>query len=409
MVTESVADETQGEARAKRGFAALWGSAVVSSVGDGAYVVAAPLLAAFLTRDPLGVAVVSAAAAAPWFLVGFWAGVIVDRFPRRTVLAISELVRAIGLALLGVLVVIDHATIPLLAATSFLVVTGQCFSDPAAQALVPHVVGRSEALLTKANGRLYSGETVGRTLVGPPVGGLTYSVAPWAPFALDAASFAISAALVARIAPTPSPEAARERGIAGAVREGFVYLLRDRGLVLLAFTSAAYNVTHNMAAATLVLFVTTDLGLTDFGFGLLIAAGAVGAIVAGWISSSFLRVLTLKGAVIVSCLAQGAAWLLAGSTSSPLIAGAAFVVLGATSTLVTVAVVSARQQLVPDHLLGRVVSAFRLIGNGAAPLGSLLGGVIAAAVGLRAPMLVAAAFAAFTTAVLGPLLFRRSR
>jgi hypothetical protein len=71
--------------------------------------------------------------------------------------------------------------------------------------------------------------------------------------------------------------------------------------------------------------------------------------------------------------------------TSPWLAVPLFVVLGGATTLVTVAVVSERQAVVPDQLLGRVVSAFRLVGNGVAPLGSIVGGVIAASAGLRAP------------------------
>jgi len=404
IATESTADPSE----TRRGFGALWGSAVTSSVGDGAYVVAAPLLAAFLTRDPLGVAAVGAAASAPWFLVGFWSGAIVDRFSRRSVLVVSEVVRAIGLVGLVVLVLMDLASIPVLAATSFLVVTGQCFSDAAAQAMLPQVVGRSQDSLTKANGRLFAGETVGKTLVGPPLGGLAFAAAPWAPFALDSASFFASAALVGRLPPLPPPDNAQAQSVMAAVKEGFAYLLRDRTLLLLSFCLAVYNLTYNLAAATLVLFATDILGVNDFGFGLLIATTAVGAVVAGWISTPLVRNLTVKGAVVISCLVQGVAWLGVAATSSPWIAAVAFLALGATSTLVTVAVVSARQQLVPDHLLGRVVSAFRLIGNGAAPIGSAIGGVVAASVGLRAPMVIAAAFAVGAIGFLATLLLRRS-
>ncbi|MFI6332220.1 MFS transporter [Micromonospora chersina] len=400
--------EVEGETSGvRRGFGALWSSAAVSSVGDGAYVAAAPLLAAFLTRDPIGVAIVSAAAAAPWFLVGFWSGAIVDRFHRRSVLVVSELVRGVALAALVGLILVDRASIPLLAATSFLVVTGQCFSDAAAQAMLPHVVGRSQDELAKANGRLFASETVGKSLVGPPLGGIVFSAAPWAPFALDSASFVASAALVAKVPSPPPLKSAQTQTLAAAVKEGFRYLLRDRALLLLAFCLMAYNLAYNLAAATLVLFATSILHVSDFGFGLLLASAAVGAAATGWISAPLVRLLTLKGAVVAACLIQGAAWLAIAATSSAWIAGGAFVLLGATSTLVTVAVVSARQQLVPDHLLGRVVSAFRLIGNGAAPIGSMLGGLVATSAGLRAPMVAAAAFTAAAVAVLAALLFGR--
>ncbi|MFY1675069.1 MFS transporter [Plantactinospora sp. WMMB334] len=406
-MTVSVAPASREKPRIRRGFAALWASTIVSSVGDGAYVVAAPLLAAFLTRDPIAVATVSAASAAPWFVVGIWSGAVVDRFPRRQVLVLSEVVRALGLAVLVALILLDIASIAALAATSFLVVTGQCFSDAAAQAMLPHVVGRSQDDLTKANGRIFAGETVGKTLAGPPLGGLTFSAAPWAPFALDSASFLASAGLVMRVPSSPPPDAS-EQSVAAAVKEGFSYLLRDRTLLLLAFCLTVYNLAYNLAAATLVLFATKSLGVTELGFGLLIAAAAVGAAVAGWVAAPLVRRVTLKGSVVAACLVQGVAWLGVAASSSPWVAGAAFVLLGATSTLVTVAVVTARQQLVPDHLLGRVVSAFRLVGNGAAPIGAMAGGLIAASAGLRAPMVAAAVFTAGAMAVLSPLLYRRA-
>ncbi|MEV7231980.1 MFS transporter [Polymorphospora sp. NPDC051019] len=406
-MTETMAEPKHDQPKPSRGFGALWGSAVVSSVGDGAYIAAAPLLAAFLTRDPLGVAAVSAAAAAPWFLVSFWSGAIVDRFSRRLVMVVSELVRALGLGLLVVLVLLDMATIPLLAITSFLVVTGQCFSDPAAQAMLPHVVGRDQDRLTRANGRIFAGETVGKSLVGPPIGGLTFSIAPWVPFALDSASFVASAALVAKVPPAPPPPRDTGQSITAAIREGFAYLLRDRLLLVLSLCLAVYNLTYNLAAATLVLFATDALGVTDLGFGLLLAVSAAGAVIAGWVSAPLVRVLTMRGAVVLACICQAAAWLGIAATSSPWFAALGFVALGATSTLVTVAVVSARQQLVPDHLLGRVVSAFRLIGNGIAPIGSLIGGLVAAGAGLRAPMVVAAAVTAGAIAALSVPLFRR--
>ena len=329
-----------------RFFATLWSSAVVSSVGDGAYVVAAPLLAAFITHDPLGVAVVSAASAAPWFLVSFWAGAVVDRFSRRVVFIVSELVRGLGLGSLVLLIVAHSATIPALAFVSFVVVTGQCFSDPAAQALVPQVVGRDEAVLTRANGQLYAGETVGKSLVGPPLGGLTFAAAPWVPFAVDAISFTASAALVWRIPKAAPSSSAQEQSLRSAVREGFSYLRRDRSLILLALALAVYNITYYLAAATMVLFAKSNLGLSDTEYGVLIAASAIGAIAAGWAARPLLRVLTVRGTVIAVCVGQGLAWLLAGLSSSVWLAGIAFVVLGATSTLVTVAVVSERQHVV---------------------------------------------------------------
>jgi MFS family permease len=404
-------ETTDAPARARlgRGFALLWASASVSSVGDGAFTVAVPLLAAFLTRDPLTVAAVSAASAAPWFLVSFWSGAIVDRLPRRLVMIVADVLRALSLAVLVVLVVL-HVAVPwVLALVAFLVISGKCFFDPAAQVVLPHVVGRNGETLTRANGRLFAGETIGQTLVGPPVGGSAFAVAPWLPFAIDAASFAASAGFVAGVRRDPAPEVPQQQSIRSAIREGFAYLFSNRELVLLSLCLTVFNVGYNLAYATLVLYAKGRLHVNDFGFGLLIAASAIGAAVAGWFAAPLVRRLGTARSVVGAVLAQAAGWVVIAAVPSAWVAWIGFVLLGSASTLVTVAVVSARQQIVPDNLLGRVVSAFRLIGNGVAPLGSVVGGLVAADAGLHAPIVVAPVFLVLALAALSVPLARAAR
>ena len=143
-----------------------------------------------------------------------------------------------------------------------------------------------------------------------------------------------------------------------------------------------------------------------FGVGALVS---VGAVIAGWVATPLVRRVGTRGAVIGAGVVQAAAWVVIALTGTPWIASAGFVLLGAASTLVTVAVVSARQQAVPNHLLGRVVSAFRLIGNGVAPLGSVAGGLIASAAGFQAPLLAAPVLLVAAMTVLGILLARAPR
>jgi MFS family permease len=320
---------------------------------------------------------------------------------------ISDIVRAAALTVLAAAVITDTASIALLAATSFAITAGKCFADPASQAMLPAVVGRDSHALSAANGRLYATDTVGRSLLGPPIGGFTFSLAPWAPFVVDAASFAGSAALLAALPPAPAPKRDGQR-IWPAVREGFAYLFRDRGLLGLAATMTVFNVAYNMAAATLVLFAKLELELSDVGFGLLLAAGAAGAVLAGWTSAPITRRFSVNAVLAIGVLAQAVAWPAFLIVDDPLVAGLVFAILGAASTYVTTAVVSARQMRVPDRLLGRVVSAFRLFGNGASPIGAMLGGIIASAYGLRAPFAAASILLlAFVAIAALALVFRR--
>lgn len=400
-------DEQAATDPVRRGFPLLWSSSAVSAIGDGTYKVAAPLLAAYLTRDPVAVSLVSAAAALPWFLVGFWSGAVVDRLPRRAVMLCADLVRAAGLALLVVLLVADMGSIPLLAATSFLMVSGQTFFDAASQALVPHLVGRDDTALARANGRLFSADTAGQALIGPPLGGTLFVVAPWVPFVLTAATFTSSAAFLAGLPKVPKPEHHQEQSLFAAAREGFAYLFKSRILVVLALGLTAYNVAYNVGAATLVLYVQDELHISEVVFGLLMTASAVGGVATGWGSARIVKAIGTSGAVVCGIALQAVGWLALLFAPWTWFTAVAFVLLGAASTVVTVGAVTARQREVPDRLLGRVVSAFRLIGNGAAPIGSAVGGFVAASSNLSAPMFVSVALLVIAGVVL-PIALRRA-
>jgi predicted MFS family arabinose efflux permease len=159
---------------------------------------------------------------------------------------------------------------------------------------------------------------------------------------------------------------------------------------VLALSLGAYNFGYNLAIATFVLYAKEVLGVADAGYGVLLAAMAIGGVLAGWRAVPITRRLSYRQVQAIAHLIQGLAWVGVALTTNAVVVGILFVFLGAGSSLVSVAVGSARQALTPDELLGRVVSAFRLLGLGAAGLGALVGGVVADWQGLRAPMAVAA-------------------
>jgi MFS family permease len=99
----------------------------VSSLGDGMWIAAVPLAAAASDRSAAAVAAVSSVALLPWLIVAPIAGALVDRWPTRRVVILSDLLRAIVIALLVVTFVADSISVPLLAVAAFLVVSGSIF------------------------------------------------------------------------------------------------------------------------------------------------------------------------------------------------------------------------------------------------------------------------------------------
>lgn len=380
-------NSTPEPAKLPRGLRPLWAATAVSSLGDGVYLAAAPLLAATITRNPLAVSLVSASTLAPWFIVGPFAGALVDRWPRRTVLILADVVRAISLATLVVLVLTGVNSIAALAAIGFVLTSGQSFHNAAGQALIPQLAGRDRANLASANSRIATTEGVAGGFVGPPLGSALFAVGPSVPIAFDAASFAASAVLLRAVPKSPRPDHNGE-SVFSALRQAVVWMIRQRQLLELALLIAGGNLATNAALATFVLFAHDRLGVTAIGFGLLLAAQAVGATGGGWVATRLSRRLTFRAMLITAQVARATAFLILALVDFQWVAGICMAVIGATFTVGTVAVVSARQQLVPDRMLGRVVNVFRLIGNGSAPVGAVLGGILASRFHLVTPVVV---------------------
>jgi MFS family permease len=379
----------------RSGFERLWAAQGVSNLGDGVYGTALPLLAATLTRDPLGVSVVSFAEWLPWLLFGLLSGALLDRWDRRRVMWTVDAGRFAVVGGLAVAVLGGQASIALLAAVGFLLGTGQTLVDTGAHSILPTLVSRDPRRLERANGRLVGTQVVTQELAGPPAGGFLFSLAGWIPFAVDAVSFAAASALVASIrghfgpAATDLGEGGRRTTLRAEIGEGLRWLAGHRVLRATAAMVAVVNLLASGGGAVMVLFAQERLGLDAVGFGLLLSGSAVGGVLASLVAARVVRLVGTARIAIGTMVGSALCFLVFGVSSTPWLAGAMFALVGFQTVTFNVALVSLRQALTPDHLLGRVISAFRLFGYGAVPLGSLLGGVLARTFGLGAPFVVA--------------------
>ena len=381
--------------RLGRSFAKLWLAQGVSNLGDGVYLTALPLLAATLTRDPFAVSAVMFAEWLPWLLFGLVAGALLDRWDRRRVMWTVDAARLVVVGGLAVTVLVGWASIPLLMLTGFLLGTGQTLVDTGSQALIPALVSRDPGRLERANGRLLGTQVVTQQLAGPPASGFLFSVATWIPFAVDAVSFGASSALVAAI---PGRRAAHSTGEASAtgrrtslwteIAEGLRWLFAHRVLRAVAVLVAGVNIALTGSDAIMVLFAQERLGLDSIGFGLLLTGsavgGAAGSVVAPRLSRRLGPVPVMMGGFIIA----GVAAVGIGLTRNPWVAGGLLTLSGLVVVTFNVIMGSLRQQLIPDRLLGRVISAFRLFSYGSVPLGALFGGAVASRFGLPAPFFV---------------------
>jgi predicted MFS family arabinose efflux permease len=334
---------------------------------------------------------VSMACYLPWLLFGLLGGAVVDRTDRRDLMWRTDVLRAVLVGGFAALVAGGSATIAALAAVSFLLGIAETFFDNAASAIVPMLVDDSG--IERANSWIFSTQTVMSTLLGAPIGGALYVLGRAVPLVTDAASFALSAVLVAMVSGSFRARSAQDEPttIRRDISDGLRWLFGHRLLRVLAMLLAVLNGSFAAAEAVLVLYALDVLHLSTVGYGLLLTLVAIGGLVGTVLAPALLRWLGLRSMLAGVGLLQGVMLLGVGLTSSRVMAVAAMLLVGASSMAWNVVTVSLRQRIVPARLLGRVTSSYRVIGLGSMPVGALLAGVLARTYGLHAPYLIGGA------------------
>ena len=340
----------------------------MSNLGDGVTLVAGPLLAASLTRDPRLVAGLAVAQRLPWLLFSLLSGALVDRLDRRLLMVRVDAARCVVVGLLGVAVLADVATLPLLYVVFFALGTAETLFDNAAVSILPAVVPREQ--LARANGRLLGVQMVANELVAPPLGGLLFATAAAVPFLLDAGSFAAAAALVAAMAGrfrVERPEGGAATTLRGEIAEGVRWLARNRLLRILAVAIALMNLTLSATLSISVLYAQERLGLGSVGYGLLLSSMAVGGISASLVAERVIGWLGPATTMRLGLVIESSTHLVLALTRSPVLVGAIFALFGFHAMTWSVISVSLRQELIPARLIGRVNSAYACSASGRCP------------------------------------------
>ena len=364
----------------------VWSANTIMSVGDGMFVTAMPLLAYTLTRDPRLISLVAAAEFLPWLLLSLHAGVLADRCDRGMLMWRAQAGQAVIVALITALVLGHLVSVWALIAAMFAIGATQVVFSNAAQAVLPQLVAPQD--LPKANGQLQVSLTVGETFLGPPLGSALFGLLRFLPFGLGAAAFTASSALLSRLPkfpPAPASAAPGRPGMWADIGEGLRYLFRHRLLRTVAMLLATMNFCYQMGTATLVLLAVQTLHMGTRGYGVLWTASALGAIGGGLLNPAITRRLGMRWSLIIAMAAESVVALGVGLAPDEYAAVAVMGVSGFFVTMWNVVTVSLRQRIVPAELLGRVNSAYRMIGWGVIPLGALTGGFVAKEISFRAP------------------------
>ena len=374
-----------------RNFRLLWAATALSNLGDGLRLVAMPLLATSVTSDPRLIAGVVVAERLPWLFFILPGGAWADRFDRRLLRMRLDMARAAVMAVLVGAIAIDQISIAVIYVVTALLASAEAVVDSSSMAMVPATVDGPD--LERAIGRLGSTELAMNDLVGPPLGGLLFGLAIAVPFGIDAVTFALAALVMGfmsgsyRAAPAKPAIADVRPSMRASLAEGIRWLWNQRLLRTLAIISTALGTASFISNAVFVIFATDTLGLSDFGYGVLLVPGALGGIAGSLIAPRFRR-FPLRRTLPIAVIVSGAStWLMAVTTSSIVVGLLSAVSLG-TIMIWNVLTLALRQRLIPDEMLGRVGASYRFLVYVGMPFGALAGGLLANQFGVRSAIFV---------------------
>jgi len=364
-----------------REYRLLFSGQCVSNLGDWLDFIALAVLIAYVWEmGPSALAALSIAIAIPWVFMSPFAGVLVDRWPKKRVLIGSDLLRA---AIVACYIVAP--SLPVLLALVLLKTTVATFFGPAEQATIRRIVPEAQLHQANALSQLVQQST---KVIGPAIGGLLVAVAsPQVAFGVDAATFLISAAILTRMRPIDDPSAARdddeeESGYWAELREGLSYLVSRRALVLCIVGFGA-TIFLLFCFDTLSPLAFQQLGVSKALFGLAIAGigagGVIGTILVGRYGGERNPFTLLGGGTVVvgCCVALVGGALLAELDAPPWIWTPVLVVVGIASAGILVASPTIIQKETPPELMGRVSATASSIPTGLQMFAPIAGAALA--------------------------------
>lgn len=351
----------------------------ISVLGSAFTAFALPLLIYQRTGSPVNLALAFAAGRLPYLIFGLVGGAYADRTDRKRLMIGAAILQGAVVASIPALDAAGRLPLWWLYATGFIGSALGILADAAGSAAVPSLVPREQ--IVEANGRLLSWHTAAYA-IGPPLAGLATGVLPLASLLLfDAFSYVVAASLLAAIRTSFNADRVGPRGrptIRGDIAEGLRYVWNHPVLRSAALFAGLLNLLGAVVLAEVVVFAKERLGATNFQYGLLVAAGMAGvslsSLLAGPLRQRFpFGVLSVGTRALADFLTLACAL-----TSNFWVALPIWMVRTGLTVIPDICIISLRQMIVPDYLLGRVVTFNRVIGQSTAPIGALLGAALIA-------------------------------
>jgi MFS family permease len=336
-----------------------------------------------LTGSPLYLGLVGFAQFLPTLLLSLFAGHVADRYDRRFVFSVCQIVQGVGVLALAVGSFQGWMSREHILFIVFLIGSARTFTMPASQALLPNLV--SPALFARATALTASLSQVG-FIAGPALGGFLYTAGPTVVYVSVSAAFLAGALLVFLISIRETP-GNREPVSLRSVFAGIVFI-KSKPTILGAISLDLFAVLLGGATALLPVYAREILFTGPWGLGFLRSAPAVGAL----LMSAFLAHLSLRhhmGKIMFAAVAVFGLSTMAFAISTSFILSLAMLVILGAADMISVVI---RQSLVqietPDQMRGRVSAVNSLFIGTSNQLGEFESGLTAAWFGTKAATLI---------------------
>lgn len=349
----------------------------ISTLGTAFTTYAIPLLVFQLTHSAVNLAITTATWALPHLLFGLFIGAWVDRVDRKRLMIAVDVLLALTLLVIPALALVGRLNVLVIYAVDFVASSLSMVFQQAEFTAIPSLVGERD--LVTANGRINASYQT-MQMAGPTLAGAIATVlsVPALLF-FDSVSYVMSAAALLwvgvrfnRKEETPRPRTT----IRADIVEGLRYVVSHPVLRNISLMMMLFNFVDSTFQAQQVLYAKERLHTNNFELGLLFAVSGAGAVLFS-LAAGFLRRRFAFSTVVIGCLALTG--LLTVAYASVPWFGVALVVLllrDGVSSLLNINTFSLRQAIVPNQMLGRVLSVAGLLAFSATPVGSLVGGYL---------------------------------
>jgi MFS family permease len=382
--------------RRSRNFIWLWTGQTVSVVGSQLSGLALPVFAVAVlgvTEAELGL--LGAFDNAAFLVFALLAGAWVDRWIKRRVMIVADLIRMVSVAAIPTLYFLGVFQFWHLLVLGGIIGTATVFFDVASQSIIP-ILFKDEQI-GSANSALETSSQIAG-IAGPGLVGwlLLFFKAPFL-LIVDALSFLVSAVTLSFIRDKEVPKPSEERRpLREEIAEGLRFVWTQPIIRRISFTTATSNLFNSLAMVLFPIFILRYLEISVGVWGLMISIASVGGLLGAMVASKLMKLIGEGQLIVYSALASGLVFLVIPITAflprelAPWILTVVEFFIAFLVLTYNITQVSARQRLCPKPLLGRMNASIRFLVWGVMPIGSLIGGLIGETYGVVTAIIVGA-------------------